>query len=217
MSPAFPLSACGRAARAPLRRRGPVDADAQASLASRSRPSAAHAALAAAKRRIVPSMSRGRSSRRLVVPLGAVGVEEVAAVHVERHGVLALRVRDRVDRVLAEHEHVAGHERSSAGRLEPVRRAPVVAVVLLPAVHPDDREHPVVVRVELHPRRPRDVQHREVGRPVQRPDPTLGDRSDRGGERARRPHELGRRRHGPRARRVLTDRGRGSARRCRRR
>src|SRR3954452_18628021 len=44
----------------------------------------------------------------VLVPVRALTDEEVAAVHVERHRVLALGVRDRVDRLGAHDEHVPG-------------------------------------------------------------------------------------------------------------
>ncbi len=57
----------------------------------------------------------------LEVPLGALGVEEVAAVHVQRDGELALGVRDRVDDVVAHHEHVALRQLATSGRGETFR------------------------------------------------------------------------------------------------
>ncbi len=121
-------------------------------------------------------MSYGRSSRRTRAPLTARLVDEVAAVHVERAGEVLLRVGDGVHGVVAEDDDVAGLELLAAGlgeRAPFVVDAPVERVVLLARVDADGRPHQVVVRIELHVRRPDDVQHRQLRRVVDHPEPAL--------------------------------------------
>ena len=111
-------------------------------------------------------------------PLAARLAHEVAAVHVDRAGEAVERVVHGVDGVVAEHDDLTGIERAVVG-LDDARAivgvAPEELVLLAPGVDRDRGPHPVVVGEQRHPRRPHDVDDREVGRVVEEPrPPSLG-------------------------------------------
>ena len=83
------------------------------------------------------------------------------------------RIGHRMNDVLAQRRDVLFRQRLCSRCFDPffaARQASPENVVFATRVDPDDRPHAVIVRQEVHPRRPDDIQDREVVCAVQRLD-----------------------------------------------
>jgi len=84
-----------------------------------------------------------------------------------------------MDDVVSKDQDVTSRELSAARWFESIGNSTEERVVLLPAVHSDDRPHAMLVGIEGHSWGPRNMEHREVRGIVQGRDTTLLDRPER--------------------------------------
>ena len=110
---------------------------------------------------------------RLGIPLAPPGREEITAINMQRPRQSRQRIGHRMNDVLAQRHDVLFRQRLCSRCFDAflaVRQASPENVVFATRVDPDDRPHAVIVRQEVHPRRPDDIQDREVVCAVQRLD-----------------------------------------------
>src|SRR5262249_48929737 len=93
--------------------------------------------------------------------------EEVPTVDVDRSRQLADGIDHRMDDIRSEQSDVADAERASARGLDAAGGAPPEHVVLAPREDADYGPHAVVVRLEAHPRSPREVEDGQLRRVVE--------------------------------------------------
>jgi len=99
-----------------------------------------------------------------------VGLEEIAAVDVERPGQARDGIGHRMNDVVTEHLGVADRQRLGTGSLHlsgNTRDTAPKDVVFAPGINADHRRHLMIVRHHRHHGSPDDVEHRQLARLIQ--------------------------------------------------